>query len=45
MNETGPEAMPPVERTTSPAGRRWEKDIPAHVAKGDQNWPKLTGGK
>lgn len=23
----------------------WEKDIPTHVTKGDQNWPKLTGAK
>jgi YHS domain-containing protein len=25
--------------------RRWQRDIPGHIAKGDQNWPKLkTGG-
>ena len=28
MNETGPEATPPVERTTSPEGRKREKEKP-----------------
>ncbi len=28
MKETGPDATPPVERTTSPAGRREEKSKP-----------------
>ncbi len=28
MKETGPLATPPVDFTTSPAGRRWEKEKP-----------------
>ncbi len=28
MKETGPEALPPVERTKSPRGRRREKEKP-----------------
>jgi len=23
----------------------WSKDIPGHIKKGDENWPKILGGK
>ncbi|MEM6666964.1 MAG: YHS domain-containing (seleno)protein, partial [Pseudomonadota bacterium] len=24
--------------------RRWEKDIPGHISKGNANWPNVLGG-
>lgn len=24
---------------------RWEQDIPGHIARGEQNWPKIIAGK